>query len=338
MPTDAPGFAAALEERFLVPVCTSRHAQRWVTGHRALSWPLVQAGEVRYYSVPAGDETIRMATVGRPKRFEEWVSRLGARPADRADGRVSLRTPAALDGVEADLLLAHVHRWAAEPFRRAGWHTVPSAVRWAARAREVPPVRPSRSLRCDLKRVARHAYTHEVAGAAADWEEFYLGMVEPEAKARFGGEAWLPSTRLRHDLAARGSLHFVLLDGARVAGCCAVPAARGVWIPLTGVRDGDPRLLAAGAGTAATLATLRWAAQAGYERVDLGRTTPFLDDGVAFVKQKLGFEPVPEPLAHLVAIRMRRGARAAARLLREHPVRIETAAGLAILGGDDASR
>jgi hypothetical protein len=338
MPADAMGLVAALEERFLVPVCTSRHARRWVTGHRALSWPLLlRRGDVAWYTASSEAGPVRVATVGRRKRFDEWLARLDAVPEPAAPGRRSLREPAALDGIEADLLLAHVHRWAAESFRRAGWQTVPSAVRWQAAAAVVPPSRPSRSLRSDLTLMERLGYEHELGRSPADWAEFYDAMVEPEAQARFAERAWLPSMHLRRDFAARGTLHFVRLESVRVAGCCTLPTATGIWIPVTGVRGGDPELSARHAGWAALAAAFRWARANGARSIDLGRTTPFLGDGVAWVKEKWGFHPVAEPLAHLVAVRARSGSAPALALLRQHPVRVETAAGLDALIVPDAA-
>lgn len=339
MSGEAARLLAALEERFLVPTCTSRHARRWVAGHRALSWPLLlRSGEVARYVATVGADTVRVATVGRTKRFDGWLARLGAEPAPSAPRRVSVRGPAALAELDADLVLAHIHRWSAESFREAGWHTVPSAIRWQAAAVEAPPPRPCRSLRSDLKLFERHGYVHELGGAASDWDEFFDLMVEPEAHARFASRAWIPSARLRRDFSARGTLHFVRLDGVRVAGCCTVPTADGAWLPVSGVRHGDPELLAKGAGSAALAATLRWARAQGYRRLDLGRTTPFLNDGVARVKRKWGFRPVPEPLAHLIALRAQPGCAPALELLRRHSVHVETATGLDLLGASDAPR
>lgn len=336
---EAGGLVAAVEERFLVPACTSRHARRWVAGHRALSWPLMlRGGDVAEYAARIGADTVRVATVGRGKRFDDWIARLGAEHVPSAPRRASVRAPAALAAVDADLVLAHIHRWSAESFRAAGWHTIPSAVRWQAAAVEAPPLRPCRSLRSDFKLFERHGYVHELGGAASDWGEFFDLMVEPEAQARFASRAWVPSPHLRRELVARGTLHFVRLGDVRVAGCCAVPTAEGAWLPVSGVRHGDPALLAKGAGSAALAATLRWARENGYRRLDLGRTTPFLDDGVARVKRKWGFRPVPEPLAHLIAVRIRPGCAPALALLRRHPVHVETATGLVLLGAGDDSR
>lgn len=338
MPGSAARLVAAVEEEFLVPVCTSRHASLWVAGHRALSWPLLRTGEIAMWSAPAGNRTVRVATVGKPKRFAEWLARLGAAAqatdvASAAVRRLPLRSPAVLGAAEPDLVLAHIHRWKADRFRQAGWLTVPSAIRWCAPAHQVPPAVPSHSLKSDLRMLDRFGATHEMADAPADWEEFFAAMVEPEARARFGAEAWIPSARLRRRLVARGTLHFVRKDGVRVAGTCALPTARGVWLPVGGVRHGDAALLRAGAATAAMAATLRWAAAMGFATVDLGRTSPFLDDGVARVKAKWGFRPVPEPLAHLIAVRARPESADARRLLARTGVWCETAAGLEISGG-----
>jgi hypothetical protein len=329
------GVIAAVEERFLVPAYTSRAARRWIAGHRALAWPLTRQGPVTHHIAQSASGPVRIACAGRPKRFAELLARFGAQPIGTS-APIALRDPRAHARLDADLVLVHVHRWHAGAFRRAGWSTVPDAVRWLGRTDSVPPAHPTESLRCDLRMIARHGYRLECASGLADWAEFYETMVEPAARARFGDGAWLPSLRLRRQLQARARLHFARCGALRVAGLCAVPAGDRLWLPVAGVRGGDPELRRRQAGGALLALTFEWARANGYATIDNGRTSPFLCDGIACYKRKWGFEPVPDPLAHVIAVRPAPDSRAAGELLGAHPMLCETAAGLAPLGADRA--
>jgi hypothetical protein len=337
MPVERARAVAAIEERFLVPTYTSRHAARWIAGHRALAWPLTLRGPVRRYAASLDGGEAQIACVGRAKRFEALLARLGARPLAGEPRELSLRSPGALASLEADLVLVHVHRWTAAAFRREGWYTVPDAVRWHGDTATVPPPRPSRSLASDLRKIERCGYTPDIANGARAWDEFFEEMVLPEAYVRFGPDAWVPSRRLRRVLAARGSVHFALREGVRVAGVGALACPGGLWLPVTGVRGGSSTLVDAGAGSAALMLTLRWALAQGYSRIDGGRTAPFVHDGVARFKRKWGFEPVADPLAHLVAVRTAPACTPLAAFFGREPVFHETDGGLAVLGPADAA-
>jgi hypothetical protein len=227
---------------------------------------------------------------------------------------------------DADLILVEVHRWMGPRFRRAGWLMVPDAVRWEGELSQVPPARPSRSLLKDLKKVQRHGYTVEHTTAPADWEEFDSTMLRPLALARHGNKAWLASRGLLQQVSRAGTLHFVRLDGERVAAACSVPRGETIWLPLSGIKNGDPSLLRRGASVAALAATLDWARAQGYRSVDLGRTSPFLHDGVQQFKRKWGLLPVADPLAHLVGVWA--GSALGRAVLSRSPLLIETVDGL----------
>jgi hypothetical protein len=238
-----------------------------------------------------------------------------------------LWNPSALAVSDADLVLVEVHRWMAPRFRRAGWLMVPDAVRWEGELSEVPPTRPSRSLLEDLKKIQRYGYTVEHTTAPADWDEFDSSMLRPWARARHDDKAWIASRGLLQQLSCGGTLHFVSLEGRRVAGVCSVPRGDTIWLPLSGIRDGDPTLLRRGASVAALAATLEWARAQGYRRIDAGRTSPFLHDGVQRFKRKWGLLPTPDPLAHVVGIWA--GSPLGQAVLSRSPVLIEAVDGLA---------
>jgi hypothetical protein len=327
-------LAAEVEERLLVPAYASRWRTASVAAHRSLALPLQLVGPARRRTTHFAGEQLRLVEVGREKLTSELCAGLlGELPQPTPGAIRGLWNPAALSTADADLILVEVHRWMAPRFRRAGWLMVPSAVRWEGELAQVPPLKPSRSLLEDLKKIRRYGYTVEHTTAFADWEEFDATMLRPLARARHGPQAWTPSRGLLQQLARSGTLHLVSLEGQRVAGACSVPRGGGdtVWVPLSGIRDGDPTLLRRGASSAALAAAFDWAREHGYRQVDAGRTSPFVRDGVQRFKRKWGLHPVPDPLAHVVAVWA--GSRLGRAVLQRNPMLIETVDGLVIHPG-----
>jgi len=323
--------AAAIEERLLVPAYSSRWSSLTVAAHRMLAYPLQLRGPVRRRRVEVGGQEVSLLEIGRAKLTEPICTRLfGELPPPEIETSRSLRHPAEAPG-GTDLVVAEVHRWVATRFRRAGWVVVPDRVRWQGELSALPPPVPSHSLKDDLRKVRSRGYTLEHATGAGDWEEFATTMVVPQAQARFGSEAWIPSPYLLRQFSERGRLHFVIRDGVRVGGFCSLRRGETVWLPLTGVRHGSPELLRDGVSIAAYALAFEWAKSQGCARVDLGRTSPFLHDGVQQYKRKWGLDPRPDPLAHLTAVWIR--SHAAQLAFAREPVLIEREAGLWLYAG-----
>ncbi len=333
---------ALVEERFLMPVYGGARAPAWIASHGVLSLPLRFRGTLRYASGMLAGRPVSVAATGSVGRLRALLAPVldDLRDSDQPIG-CGLWRPAALARVNADLVVAEVHRWAAPRFRRAGWTIVPDAVRWEGALAEMPPSPIAKGVRDDLRKVRRYGYVHErAAGTSADWQEFVESMVRPQAAVRFAEDAWYAGGHFLDRLRAHATLHFVRRDGVRVAGMCGVRRGDRFWLPLGGVRDGDPRLLHEGAWTAAWALTLAWARAEGCRTIDAGRTGPRLSDGVARYKRKWGLRPVRDPLAHLLAVRF--GAvPGLAHALAAGPLLSETDDGLSPLDGmarvEDAS-
>jgi hypothetical protein len=322
---------AAIEERLMVPSYASRWSSLSVAAHRVLAFPLQLRGPARRRTVESASRQVTVLEIGRAKLIEPLCTRLFGElpPAEHQTTRF-LHDPLRAAGA-ADLVVAEVHRWVAPRFRRAGWIVVPGQVRWRGDLSVLPPPAPSHSLKDDLRKVRSRGYTLEHATGAADWEEFVTTMVEPQAETRFGSAAWHPSPYLLRQFAERGRLHFVVHDGIRLGGICSVRTGDTLWLPLSGVRHGDPRLLRAGVSVAAWSLAMEWARTEGCVRVDLGRTSPFLHDGLQQYKRKWGLDPCPDPLAHLAAVWV--GSDAARLAFAREPVLIEREAGLWLYAG-----
>jgi Acetyltransferase (GNAT) domain len=326
-------LAARVEERLLIPSYTSRWAFAPISAHRTMSLPLQLVGEARRRLVHLGGRRIELLGIGREKLIDPLCARLfGELPIPRWEGPRLTLSPGGLAHLGADMVVVEVHRWMAPRFRRAGWLTVPSSVRWYGDVTTVPPVPPSRSLLANLAKIRRHGFSLVQATGSEDWAEFYETMLEPQSRARHGSQAWLPSAAFRRKLAQRGTLHLVVENGVRVAGACSIPHGDKVWFPLIAVRKGDPKLLQRGASVAALALPLEWARQQNYRRFDLGRTGPFVNDGLQQYKRKWGFLPVQDPLTHFTALWL--GSDAARQLFRHQPVLIEDGVGLRTYAGD----
>ncbi|HZI76631.1 MAG TPA: GNAT family N-acetyltransferase, partial [Gemmatimonadales bacterium] len=304
-----------------------------IAAHRSLSLPLQLVGEVHRWSTRYDDQVLRILGIGRRKLLEPLCSGVvGELPPPTQEARRALWSPPQLAGENADLVIVEIHRWMASRFKRLGWRIVPSAVRWEGDLAVVPPARPCASLRDDLRKVRQHGYVLTQSQDPEDWTFFYQEMVRPHAHGRYGPAAWHPSPRFIKQLARVATLHFVTRNGERVAGLCSVARGETVWFPLSGILGGDLLLLHQGAGAAATALTLDWARARGFRRVDNGRTSPFLEQGLARYKRKWGLLPVPDPLAHLAAIAVR--SPLAGKAFARNPVLVEEGNALITYSGE----
>ncbi|HWN18850.1 MAG TPA: hypothetical protein VNO19_08030 [Gemmatimonadales bacterium] len=301
-----------------------------------MSLPLQLVGEAQRRLVHLGGRRIELLGIGREKLIDPLCARLfGELPVPRSDGRRLTLSPGGLAHLGADMVVAEVHRWMTPRFRRAGWLIVPSSVRWHGDVVTVPPAPPSRSLLANLAKIRKHGFSLVQATGSGDWAEFYETMVEPQARARHGSRVWLPSPSFRRTIAQRGTLHLVMENGVRVAGACTVPHGDTLWFPLIAVREGDPGLLQRGASVAALALPLEWARNQNYRRFDLGRTGPFVNDGLQQYKRRWGFLPVPDPLTHVMAVWL--GSAVAREAFRREPVLVEDGSGLRTYGGEALS-
>jgi hypothetical protein len=331
-----PGIAGFVEERFLVPTYSSAQAPMWIAAHRALSMPFQLQGPARRYNARFQDQELRIVALGRPKRFRPVLRRLfdDVREVELSMTR-TIWQPQWLGDLDADLVVADVHRWVAQSFREAGWLIIPDSVRWSGDPVHLPPAVPCHSLREDLRKMRRYQYALEEVSGSQAWDEFYRTMLLPQALARFGDAAWLPSRRFLKELAAKGVLHFLNRDGKRIAGIVTVRHGDTLWTPIMGVRNGDEMLLRQGATVALFFKTFEWAREQGCRRIDSGRTSSFVNEGVHRNKSKWGLQPGLDPLAHLLAMRIG-SVPALHRAFAVQPVLLEAGAGLELYAGEPA--
>jgi hypothetical protein len=303
----------------------------WTTAYAALAVPFSLLGRVRSFAAVVEGEPVTIACAGRPERFERLLPRLFPESSLVETGhRRPLWRPRRLDGLMADVLAVELHPWMASRFRRAGWAVVPQYVRWRAPATDVPPTRSRRSLRKNLNRVQAFAHEVEVVThpTAADLREFRVEMAQPLARRRFGALAWEPSQALFRSLTRRCELLFVCVGDQRVAGQMILRYRDEMLAVMLGVRGADPSLLGAGVQSALYAAFFDYARRSGVGTVDVGVTSSFLNDGVAFYKRQWGLAPHHDRMAPLIALRVDFTSPGAAAAFAREPLTTLTATGL----------
>jgi hypothetical protein len=298
--------------------------------------PFQLQGPARRYTATVQGQELSIVAIGRSKRLQPMLRRLfpEVRQVEHGITR-SIWQPQWLGDLEADLIIAGVHRWVAEGFREAGWLIVPDSVRWFGEAARLPPALPCHSLREDLRKVKRYQYALlQVEGQQA-WDEFHRAMLLPQALTRFGAAAWLPTRRFLKELAAKGVLHFLCRNGEPIAGMVTVRHRDILWLSVSGVRHGDEVLFRQGAVAALFFEIFKWARAQGCRLIDAGRTSSFVNEGVHRSKRKWGLRPDRDPLAHLLAMRIG-SAPALRHAFASQPVLVETRAGLVPYAGGPA--
>ncbi len=318
----------------------SAHPALWTTARAALAVPGSLTGHARRYDALVEGERATVVCVGRSERFERLLPRVfpGMRLVARQRPRF-LWSPRLLSSLVADVVAVELHPWLARRFREAGWTVIPQNVRWRAALADIPPARPGKSLRANLKRVAELDYELEFVSrpSPADLREFRVEMAQPLARNRFGSLVWEPSDALFRGWAKRGQLLFVRVDDRRVAGEIILTHGDEAWTPLLGVRDADTGLLKSGVQSALYSAFFDYARRVGASRVDLGLTTSFLHDGVAYYKGQWGLTPHREMMSPVIALKADLASPAAATALHREPLITLTENGLGVFPAHGAT-
>jgi len=309
---------------------SSQRPRLWAAAYRGLMLPSFLRGPVYRQEGRIGGAEARIIRVGDARWLNYLLEDLtdSLAPGNR-DGTASRWAASRLGTAQGHVTAVHIHPWASERFRRAGFLIVPQWVRWRGPLAEVPPPNPSTSLQRDLDKVRKREFRLEpiVRPGRAEWQSFVQEMLIPHTRSRFGDRTSLPSAAYMRQLESRSALLIVRLDGRRVGGVAVVPAGERVWMQLMGVSGGDPELIAQGTSAAIWVLTIEWARRSGYVEMDVGRTGPSLSEGLARYKWKFGFRPVADPLSPLVAIRSGGGGDGLVAALRRSRLVIEPGGG-----------
>ena len=277
----------------------------------------------------------RLATVtmwGRPHDLQPLLDLLfDGEPSVQWHGRCSyaaaLRQAAALPAGAAEMLVAATTPALAGAFRRRDCMIVPATLRLGGRPEAVSRFQrvADKSLRSDLSLVRRSGYRLEVRPyRRLDSVRFYERYIVPHLRARFGDAAWVPTFEWIDRSFASGLALLAWRPDADDPDAVLIVVPRGdvLWCAHLGTRDADPAVLHGGGVAAVYAFAIRVAEGRGVQWLDMGRSRPWLTDGITRYKWKWGFRPFVDPGEPLEwAIRVvRADGSAASRFLESRPI------------------
>ena len=145
-----------------------------------------------------------------------------------------------------------------------------------------------KSLKEDLRRVRKYELEFRCTTDAESYRYFYDNFYLPTVIDAHGDSA-LPTdfaTRSNSILNGEAELVWVTRHGEKISGMVICYEGPAPILRDLGLRDGDRSLRNTGAVAAAYYFAMQRISERGIDRVRLGMTRPFLDDGVLAFKQK----------------------------------------------------
>lgn len=145
----------------------------------------------------------------------------------------------------------------------------------------------SKKSRYFVRQLQKNETTREVTRDPKAFEDFYSNMYLPYIRNRYGDRAFPMS---HEDMIAKlgcSELFFVTVHGERIAGDILLYEDNGVRAWSTGVKDGDPSYVKAGAMRALDYLRTQYLTERGFKVLHMGGSRPFLLDGVLRHKREI---------------------------------------------------
>jgi hypothetical protein len=235
---------------------------------------------------------------------------------------------------DAQVVLAPATPWTARLFSRKGWTILPF---WVDCCLSLEPSVEtvlgaiSRTLRQEMRATEALGYTLEYSDGKDDLEVFWTQMHLPTIRGRHGVHGILAELSQGQELLQNGRFMKLYRGKEWVAGGLMVHRAQELWFAKLGWLQGDQDLLRAHVVNLLYRGAIRYAAESGYRRINLGGCRGFLDDGIFQYKMK--WRAVPEirrfqysgsvlwgPLYDLYAVRFDSANETVQHLLAKHPI------------------
>lgn len=214
-----------------------------------------------------------------------FVGEVQQHPLGRFKPAVAARGIAALE----DCALFIVDAGRPRPEWGSQWFFIPGWLNGEISLPLADSVWRSQSVRSDLRRVRRQNFEFEVTRDAGKFRDYHRHMHVPFIRQTHGAAAYFdPLAEWR----PRFTKHDLLLvrrqgeNGPAIAGGLILYERHGPRFCTLGVRDGDPAHVHAGVIAALYHFVFRHVAAQGFSRVSIGRSKPFLHDGLVRYKRK----------------------------------------------------
>jgi len=132
----------------------------------------------------------------------------------------------------------------------------------------------------EMKRiVGKNGYSYEVTRDENRFHDFYSGMYMPYVRGRFEDTAYVLSPRWYETLTRHSELLYVTTKTDIIAGVLIEYTGHGALLGYIGFKDGNEKYMKEGAQNAIIYFSVQWLQKKGYQKVSLGASKSFLNDG-----------------------------------------------------------
>ncbi|SCY24723.1 hypothetical protein SAMN05216308_10652 [Nitrosospira sp. Nsp13] len=164
---------------------------------------------------------------------------------------------------------------------KMGWHIIPLYVSCVLDLTDTTEnlIR-SQTFKQQVKAIRAKNYQIRELSADSDLEDFYHEMLLPTIKERHGEVAFTSGLESLKSLLQEGRFFGLYRDTEWIAGRIVCPEGLDeLRLAVVGWKNGDEKLLREGVVTAILVKTIDWARSAGFKRINLGSSIPFINDG-----------------------------------------------------------
>lgn len=199
-----------------------------------------------------------------------------------------------------DLVLARVPQILTNWGRWPGYLRMPAVVNMRVRADEVRRRRKlgRGTVASAYSRWRRHRFVAVPSRDRASFDLFYETMYLPFARTRFGEAAFIRDRRTLQRVLDRGAILWIEQDGHRVAARLVERDGDTLHAMSVGTSLDPAAAQANGILTAAKVAAVEFAFEAGLKWIDFGGCMPWLTDGVLLNKRHWGAELIQRRWLH----------------------------------------
>jgi hypothetical protein len=285
--------AAAQRTLSLLPAGTRLWGERWLSGTYDTLAHARWSGSLVTGALREDGRIVRVLLLDDAAQYKFWIARiLDDRPAPKTIGRVSIFQLMRRSGPVAncDLVLCPVNPILERILSRRGFLIVPRFVDCILDlSRPLADILKRRGIKRELQSLRRYGYEFGVDRSPSAFDEFFHEMLAPTAARRHQELAHQSSYEELREAYRSGCILTCHRSGEWLGGFLLLPHADGVLRAANGGwRGGSDELMKEHIFSALMHELIRYAKCEGHERLHLGSSVPFVDDGPLRYKLKWG--------------------------------------------------
>lgn len=227
--------------------------------------------------------------------------------------------------VQCDLLISEVSPLTIPWHKQAGALIFPA---WVQMAIDIRPTlkelisKSKKGLGDIRRRIRKFDLTVKQTQDEATFREFFREMHTPFIARRHAEAAVSVKESHALDVFSRSQLQLICADDEVIAGVCLETVDGKASLRLIGIKDADPRYVKMGGIGAAYYFSIQTAQEAGFPSLDIGGTSPLLQDGLTRFKRSLNAEITPHTYLEMyrLSLRVVRCGEGSAHALNANPI------------------